>query len=71
MEDVLTLREACEFLKLSRGTLLELAKRKKVPGEKIGRQWRFSRSALIDLLAGRSPRKTTWQSKTLNREVGA
>lgn len=64
MEDVLTLREACLFLKVSRGTLLELAKRKRVPGEKIGRQWRFSRSALIDLLAGRSARKTTWQSKT-------
>lgn len=54
MDEALTLREACSFLKISRPTLLELANRQKIPCRKVGRQWRFLRSALADWLAGKS-----------------
>lgn len=39
----LTLREAAEALNISTRTLTRLASKKKVPGFKLGGQWRFSR----------------------------
>lgn len=44
--DVLTLREAAEFVRVSEKTLRELARDGRAPGQKVGREWRFLRSAL-------------------------
>ncbi len=49
-DDVLDPVEAAELLKISRGTLLRLANEKKIPAQKLGRQWRFSRQALLEWL---------------------
>jgi len=49
-EDVLNPLQAAEVLKVSRGTLLKLANEGKIPGQKVGRQWRFSRQALLEWL---------------------
>ncbi len=43
---VLTLSEAASFLRVSPKTLGDLARRRKVPGKKIGREWRFSQASL-------------------------
>jgi len=48
----LTLREAAALLRVSRPTLLELAKRSHVPCQRVGRQWRFSRVAVLHWLSG-------------------
>lgn len=37
----LTLREAAESLRISTRTLTRLASKKKIPGFKLGGQWRF------------------------------
>ena len=50
--DVLTLAQAAELLQVGEDELLELAEAGREPGRRIGDQWRFSRPALIDWLAG-------------------
>ncbi len=47
---VLTLKEAARFLRLSQITVLRLANQGVIPGAKIGRQWRFAKKAVADLL---------------------
>jgi len=49
-DEVLNLKEAVIFLKIGRTTLLKLAQEGKLPGQKIGNQWRFSRQALLKWL---------------------
>ena len=52
LPDVLTPAQAAELLQVSEEQLVELADAGSVPGRRIGDQWRFSRPALIDWLAG-------------------
>ena len=44
--DVLTLREAAEFLRVSEKTLGDMARSGRMPCQKVGREWRFLRSAI-------------------------
>lgn len=44
--DVLTAAEAAGFLRVDEAKLIELAESAKVPGRKIGDDWRFLHSAL-------------------------
>ena len=53
-ENVLTLSEAAEFLRVSEKTLGQMARRGGAPGQRVGREWRFLRSALESWLAGES-----------------
>ncbi len=57
MEAYLTAKEAAEYLKLAERTLVRLAHEGKIPGVKIGGQWRFRRALLdeyLDTLASES-----------------
>lgn len=57
--EILTLEQACEFLKVSERTMIKLLREDHLPARKIGREWRFSRKALIDwIAAGDSVRYT-------------
>ena len=47
VDEVLTINELARYLKLSKSTLYKLAQEGKIPGQKIGRHWRF-RKASID-----------------------
>ena len=44
--DVLTIEQAAEYLQISQSTLYKEAQKGKIPCQKIGRRWRFSRLAL-------------------------
>ena len=44
--DVLTIEQAAEYLQISQSTLYKEAQKGKIPCQKIGRRWRFSRQAL-------------------------
>ncbi len=46
-DDILTAEEAAKFLKVGRNQLYEAAGRGELPHRRIGRTYRFSRSALI------------------------
>ncbi len=50
-KEILTMEEAAELFGVSIKTFIKLLKEEKVPGRKIGREWRFSRQALIAWLA--------------------
>jgi excisionase family DNA binding protein len=50
-DTVLTIDQLAEYLKLSKSTLYHLARRGEVPGQKIGRHWRFHRAAIDKWLA--------------------
>jgi len=43
---VLTIDELAEYLKVSKSTLYKLAQEGKVPGQKVGKHWRFSKDAV-------------------------
>ncbi len=51
MDDILNLEEAMEFLKVSEKTLIKLLREEHIPARKIGREWRFSKEALLRWLA--------------------
>ncbi len=51
-DEVLTIREAAAFLKLSDQHVRRLAEAGELPGRKLGDRWRFSRPALLRYLEG-------------------
>ncbi len=52
--EVLTADEAAEFLRVSTKTILSLARDGSLPGEKVGRAWRFVRADLLDYVRGQN-----------------
>ena len=46
--DILTVTETAELLTLSEEHVRRLARARKLPARRVGRQWRFSRRQLID-----------------------
>lgn len=51
-KDVLNVGEAAALLGVSQWTVREQARQGHVPGRKVGKEWRFSRAALLTWLAG-------------------
>ena len=52
---VLTLAEAAAFLRVSAKTMREMARDQRLPCQKVGREWRFLRSALEEWVSGGGP----------------
>ncbi len=50
MNDVLSVREVAQYLKLNEQTVYRLAREGKLPASKIGKQWRFSRRDIEALI---------------------
>ena len=44
--EILTRAEAAAFIRVSEKTLGEMARTRRIPSQKVGREWRFLRSAL-------------------------
>jgi excisionase family DNA binding protein len=55
--EVLTLKEAAGYLRVSEADVVELVTRQELPGRKIGDQWRFLKQGLADWLLGPSPKE--------------
>ena len=53
-DSILTIEELAVYLKLSKSTLYKLCVEGKVPGQKVGRHWRFHRT-VIDQWIGLKP----------------
>ena len=47
VDKALTTEDACHFLSISRQTLYKLVKSRKIPGKKVGDNYRFLKSDLI------------------------
>jgi len=50
---VLTAGQAAELLQVDEQVVLELAEAGALPGRRLGEQWRFSRSAVLEWVGGR------------------
>ena len=50
MEEILTVEEVAEFLKVSRDTVYRLTQQGKIPATKVGNQWRFTKTRLLEWL---------------------
>lgn len=48
--EVLTIEELAEYLKLSKSTIYKLVGEGKIPGQKVGRHWRFSKEGIDNWL---------------------
>lgn len=42
----MTISELAEYLKISRSTLYKLAQENRLPGQKVGRHWRFRKETI-------------------------
>lgn len=49
--EVLTVKQVAEFLQVSTDMVYRLAARGELPGRKVGRIWRFTRTAIEDYLS--------------------
>lgn len=56
-DSVLTIDELSVYLKVAKSTLYKLAQEGKVPGQKVGRHWRFHRAAIDKWLVERPDRR--------------
>lgn len=54
--EIMTIDELAEYLKISKSTLYKLAQEDQLPGQKIGKRWRFHKDA-VDEWMRINPRK--------------
>ncbi|MBI3317267.1 MAG: helix-turn-helix domain-containing protein [Candidatus Omnitrophica bacterium] len=47
---VMTVKDTALYLRLSEMTILRLAQQGIIPGAKIGRQWRFAKESILELV---------------------
>ncbi|MBN8644492.1 MAG: helix-turn-helix domain-containing protein [Planctomycetes bacterium] len=53
--EVMTISDLAEYLQVSKSSLYKLVQQGKVPGQKVGKHWRFHRPTIERWLATRSP----------------
>lgn len=49
--EVLTIDELSSYLKIAKSTLYKLAQEGKLPGQKVGKHWRFRKAAIDQWLS--------------------
>ncbi len=54
MEEIMTPSEVAALLKIHLKTVYKLAEKGVIPGNRIGRSWRFSRSDVLELVSTQS-----------------
>ncbi len=55
MEEIMTPSEVAALLKIHLKTVYKLAEKGVIPGNRIGRSWRFSRSDVLELVSTNKP----------------
>jgi len=63
--EVLTASGAAQALGVSARLVLRLARKNKLPGKKVGKEWRFRRTALLQWLGKTEPPTPHWVEKLL------
>ena len=54
-DQVFTLEELMAYLKIARSTAYKLAQEGKIPGQKVGKHWRFRKAAIDRWLEVHTP----------------
>lgn len=66
---VLTIDDLSEYLKISKSTLYKLAQEGALPGQKVGRHWRFHRDAVDQWLRKELPNSGAGDSDRKRRHA--
>jgi excisionase family DNA binding protein len=69
MPEVLSVTEACLFLKLAKPTLYNYVRRGEVPAFKMGRVWKFHKESLDQWLQQKIKEDTKTRSLKTKRET--
>ncbi len=67
--DVMTIEELAGYLKVSKSTLYKLAQEGSLPGQKVGKHWRFHRDVIDCWLASRLDRIREKEEQKAKREA--
>ncbi len=67
--EVMTIDELSVYLKVSKSTLYKLAQEGSLPGQKVGKHWRFHKGAIEEWLR-RQPERSRPKSKEKHRNKG-
>ena len=49
-DDILSIEQLATYLKISRSTLYKLVRGGRLPGQKVGKRWRFHKDAIDEWL---------------------
>lgn len=56
-DQVMTLEELSVYLKLPKSTVYKLVQERRIPGQKLGKQWRFGKQAIDQWLNAQQTRE--------------
>jgi excisionase family DNA binding protein len=71
MEEIMTPSEVAALLKIHLKTVYKLAEKGVIPGNRIGRSWRFSRSDVLELVSTKSMGMADTSDGVLRSAAGA
>ncbi|PIQ86219.1 MAG: DNA-binding protein [Candidatus Omnitrophica bacterium CG11_big_fil_rev_8_21_14_0_20_45_26] len=54
LDDLMTLRQVADYFKVSEITIHRLTQKGAIPAFKIGRQWRYNRTHIMQMVQNRS-----------------
>ncbi len=63
MEDIMTVKEIAEYLKLNPATIYKLARSGEIPAAKVASEWRFPKELVDDWLVERAGGKQSAKRK--------
>lgn len=66
--EVMTISDLAEYLQVSKSSLYKLVQQGKVPGQKVGKHWRFGR-AVIDTWLGSGATEVATDRRSHNRSL--
>lgn len=67
MQEVLSLTEACQILRLAKPTLYGYVRRGEIPAFKLGRSWKFHKNSLDQWLIERVKQQTQARKQSKKR----
>jgi excisionase family DNA binding protein len=70
MEEIMTPSEVASLLKIHLKTVYKLAEKGVIPGNRIGRSWRFSRSDVLELVSTKSMSLADGDEEALRSAAG-
>ncbi|MGH7843933.1 MAG: helix-turn-helix domain-containing protein [Candidatus Binatia bacterium] len=56
MDEIITPSEVAELLKIHVKTVYRLAEQGAIPGNRVGRSWRFNKQSVLELVAAKPTR---------------
>ena len=71
MEEIMTPSEVADLLKIHLKTVYKLAEKGVIPGNRIGRSWRFSRNEVMELVSSRGMSLPDHSNGTAAAQTGA